>query len=63
MPKLIKENSDNPIIGDYRGKPIRKYNLVVFRVNQYTYKQFIDLKIDFSLSPKDAILQKKIILK
>lgn len=42
--------TSNPIVEIYRGKPIRKYNKINFRVNQYEMKKFIDLQEDNSLS-------------
>lgn len=58
-PKAIS----NPVIDDYRGTPIRKYNRVLIRVPAYQFKKFIDLKEDQGISERDAILQVGIICK
>lgn len=47
--------SKNPIIGYYRGLPYRASNIVYLRVNICEYKKFIDAKLDFGYSQKEAI--------
>jgi len=62
-PKQPKKKFDNPIIDEYRDHSIRKYNLIMIRVNEVCYKRFIDAKLDFNLSHKDAIIQNKVTIK
>lgn len=64
MPKLKeKKKYENPIIDEHRGHFIRRYNIIMLRVNEKTYKKFIDAKLDFNLSHKDAIIQNKVNIK
>lgn len=51
----------NPIVEYYRGKTIRKYNVITIRVSIPEFKRFIDYKDDFGLSCRDSILQKGIL--
>jgi hypothetical protein len=56
-PKPKKD--DNPIEYHYKGRPVRKYPLIQIRVSRIQYEQFIDAKINFGLSPEQAIAQGK----
>ena len=47
--------ADNPIIETYRGRPIRKYNVLFIRISHYELKKLIDLKEDHKISPRKAI--------
>lgn len=60
---MAKRKFENPVVGEHRGHDIRRYNIIMIRVNEKTFKQFIDAKIDFNLSHKDAIIQNKVIIK
>lgn len=55
------EKSSNPVLEVYRGKPIRKYNLVLLRVSMDEMKMFIDAKLDEDLSARKAIQRKKLL--
>lgn len=47
---MSSTKTTNPVIEVFRGKSIRKYNKVNFRVNQYEMKKFIELQEDKNLS-------------
>lgn len=54
-----KPKCNNPIIEFYRERPIRQYPLIQIRVSVPQYRQFIDAKLDYGLSPEQAIKQGK----
>lgn len=60
---MSKKKFRNEIIDTYRNHPIRQYNLIMIRVDEPTYKKFIDAKLDFNLSHKDALIQHKVTIK
>lgn len=51
---MIPENTDdkNPIIEYFHGKPVRKYNLIVFRADPITYKELLEAQYTTGLSPR-----------
>lgn len=51
----------NPIVEVYRGFNIRKYTKIQIRLNITEARKVIDAKLDYEMSAKDAILNKKIL--
>jgi hypothetical protein len=49
---LSKYESSNPVVEIYRGRKIRKYNTIIFRVSQFEFKRFIDAKQDLDLDAR-----------
>lgn len=45
----------NPIIEYYRGKPVRKYNMIRLRVSQFEIKKIIDANLDLELSAREFL--------
>jgi len=52
---------DNPVLEEYRGFKIRKYNRINFRVSQYEMKLFIDLKHDKGYSARQVITKTNVL--
>ena len=45
----------NPIIEYCHGKPIRKYNFIIFRADPATYKQLLEIQFSTGLSSRQII--------
>lgn len=45
----------------YRGKKIRRYNRIKVNVSIQEFKSFIDARIDYSFSARQAIMKKKLL--
>lgn len=58
---MADDNLKNPIVETYRGKEIRRYPVVYLRISIYEMKRFIDAQLDFGLSAKEAIKNKKLL--
>jgi hypothetical protein len=58
---IKSRKNDNPVIEVYKGIPIRKYNTVWIRVSASEKKKFIDLRVNFGMSERDAIEQKSML--
>jgi hypothetical protein len=57
----MAENKSNPVVEIYRDRAVRRYNTIRIRVSQFEFKKFIDAKIDFNCSERQAI-EKKMLL-
>lgn len=46
---------ENPIVEYYKGRPVRKYNLIQIRVSAQEFKRFVDAKIDYGKSTRELL--------
>lgn len=53
------QSKSNPVIEIYRDTPVKLYNELKINISQFELKKFVDLKIDFNLSVRQAIQEKR----